>query len=116
MGHYAAEMMCDDCGNLRCTCPPKKEKPNKSWIVNHDFTIQRVQDFDADPANNVSNTKYGPIPQNPVLLRFGRQQFKNREDAEAHAREMCEQAVEATRDRLTRLKKILKVERPWERK
>lgn len=22
MGHYASEMQCDDCGKLRCICPP----------------------------------------------------------------------------------------------
>ena len=116
MGHYYADLACDKCGNIRCTCPPKKEKPNRNWIVKHNFTVQRVVDFDADPKNTATQTKYGPIPQNPLLLRLGKKEFKTREEAEQHARELCEGAVEELRKRLTVMKKVLKVERPWEQK
>jgi len=113
MGHYASEMMCDRCWNLRCTCSPKKEKPNTNWIVKNDFTVQRICDFDADPENNTMKMRYGAIPYNPVMRRVGAKEFKRREDAEVHARELCEQAVEQARENLLRLKKICKVIRPW---
>jgi hypothetical protein len=32
MGHYASEMMCNKCGNCRCTCPPKKEPAKGAWV------------------------------------------------------------------------------------
>lgn len=116
MGHYASEMMCDACGNLRCTCPPPPKKPNTSFIVTSDHRVMTVDEFDAAPENNRLKTKYGSMPLNPVMLRMGLQQFKFRPDAETHARERCEAAVEDARAHLARLKKILKVERPWESK
>jgi hypothetical protein len=40
--------------------------------------------------------------------------YKKREDAQEAARVACEAALEHTRQQLTKLKKTLKVERPWE--
>jgi hypothetical protein len=35
MGHYYAEMMCPDCGEIRCICPETLERERKyaqmSW-------------------------------------------------------------------------------------
>lgn len=116
MGHYRADLACDDCGNVRCTCPPKKVKTEKGFIVTTDWRVVTVAEFDADPANNVVKMRYGDIPTNPVLKRLGSEIFKKRENAEAHAREMLELEVEKTRARLAGLKKLLKVTRPWEQK
>jgi hypothetical protein len=33
MGHYAAEMMCNTCGQLRCACPPKPCPGDDKWLV-----------------------------------------------------------------------------------
>jgi hypothetical protein len=114
-------MACGKCGNARCTCPPKKEKPNTNFIVTDDFKVVTVAEFDADPANNTVKVSYlggaviGRSPLNPVARRFNKPEFKKRVDAEAHARDLCEQAVEETRAELQRLKNILKVQRPWEK-
>lgn len=116
MGHYAVDFQCDTCGKLRCVCPPKKEKPNTNWIVKGDFSVQRICDFDADPENNTIRMKYGSIPWNPIMNRMGAKEFKKREDAELHARELCEAAVEAARLELAAIKKVCKVTRPWEKK
>jgi hypothetical protein len=116
MGHYAAEMQCDTCGKLHCVCPPKTEKPNRNFIVTGDFKVVTVAEFDADPANTGTQTRYGRIPMNPIFYRMGKKEFKKRADAEVHARELCEAAVESARAQLTNLKNILKVQRPWEKK
>lgn len=120
MGHYASEMMCEKCGNLRCTCPPKKQKPNRNFIVADGFTVMTVEEFDADPKHNTRKMSIGSTTYtesvNPILHRLGKQEFKKREDAEVHARELCEAAVEEARARLLKLKNICKVQRPWEKK
>ena len=33
MGHYAAEMMCDTCGNLRCTCQAPPDPCDSKWVL-----------------------------------------------------------------------------------
>lgn len=116
MGHYAAEMQCDKCGNLRCTCPPEPKKPNRNFIVTDDYRVVTVDEFDANPDNNTVRTKWGGIAMNPLLYRMGKKEFKKRTDAETHARELCEAAVEKARAQLLELKNILKVQRPWEKK
>ena len=119
MGHYYADLMCDDCGKLSCVCPPKKEKPNRNFIVTDDFRVVKVTEFDADPANNSRKIKLGTLttsmPVNPLLSRMHKKEFKRRHDAEVHARELCESAVEEARQHLLSLKNILKVQRPWEK-
>lgn len=108
MGHYAAEMQCDKCGNLHCTCPSKKEKPNKKFIVADDYQVMTVDEFDTHLRSITS--------VNPLVYRVGKLEFEKREDAEVHARERCEAAIEKCRAQLTTLRNILKVQRPWERK
>jgi hypothetical protein len=89
MGHYAAEMMCDRCGNVRCTCPPAPKKPNGNFIVTNDFRVVTIDEFDADPANHSTPTSYGPVAMNPELYRVGKEEFKRRADAEEHAQRLC---------------------------
>ena len=120
MGHYRADLACDTCGEVRCVCPPKKEKPNRNYIVADGFKVMTVEEFDADPAHNTQKMRIGGStysqPINPILYRLGKKEFKKRHDAEVHARELCEAAVEEARARLLTLKNILKVQRPWEKK
>ena len=33
MGHYAAEMMCQKCGELRCACPRLPAPEDERWMV-----------------------------------------------------------------------------------
>lgn len=107
MGHYAAEMMCDTCGNMRCTCPPEPKKPNSDFIVTDDYRVVTVDEFDA---------LYARPDMNPCLFRMGKKQFKKRANAEKHAMEMCEFAVGQARAALLHLKRTLKTVRPWEKK
>lgn len=116
MGHYYADMMCNTCGNVRCTCPPETKKPNGKFIVTDDYRVVTVDEFDADPDNNIRRMRYGTTPVNPLLSRMGKKEFKLRRDAEVHAREMCEAAVERCHANLLEIKNILKVKRPWEKK
>lgn len=106
MGHYAAEMQCDTCGNLRCTCPPLPDTTEQHWVVAEDYTVQRAIDYQ-------KNCGHGALA---YMSRMMKKHYKKREEAEEAARFACEAAVEAARTHLSRLKKVLKVERPWERK
>jgi len=107
MGHYAAEMCGDDSGT------PKKQ-PNKDWLVDHDFTIIMVDDF--DKKYGTVQTRFGVVSGHPALKRHGWTHYKTREEAEVAARIKCEAAVEEARNHLTTIKKTLKVDRPWEKK
>lgn len=107
MGHYRVDMACDICGEMRCACPPAPEKPNKNFIVTDDYRVVTVDEFDAECVQ---------LGRYPMLERMGKTEFKKRADAEVHARELCEAAVEHARTALTQLKNICKVQRPWEKK
>lgn len=106
MGHYRADLTCGMCGSLHCSCPLPKLEPNTNFIVTDDFEVVTVKEFDARQ----------PTIINPMFYRMGKKEFKRRHDAEVHARELCEAAVERTRAQLAQLKNILKVRRPWEKK
>ena len=48
MGHYYAEMMCDECGHLRCTCArksPAVEREEGSWVVTPQFDVVRGAEY-----------------------------------------------------------------------
>ncbi len=119
MGHYRADLACDTCGEVRCQCPPSPKKPNNNFIVADGFRVMTIDEFDADPQYNSIPMKFGGQvirqPFNPIFSRLGKKEFKRRKDAEAHAMELCEAAVEDARQRLAELKNILKVQRPWEK-
>jgi hypothetical protein len=114
MGHYYADLMCNECGRVNCICPCKPEKPNKNWVVDSDYTVIQVHNFHKKYAT--IQTKYGPIPGMTVIMLMGKEQFNTRREAEEQARLMCEKAVELLRTELLALKKILNVDRPWEQK
>lgn len=102
MGHYAADMRpewFDD--DKRTDLPPSTDN---FWIVGDGFTVLRAIDFEK------SGGRMG------YFKRMSKQHFEFREHAETAARIGCENAVENTRADLTRLKNILKVQRPWEQK
>lgn len=107
MGHYRVDMACDTCGEVRCTCPPPPEKPNRNFIVTDNYRVVTVDEFDAECVQ---------LGRYPMLERMGKTEFKKRIDAEVHARELCETAVEQIRADLLELKNVLKVQRPWEKK
>jgi len=99
-------MQCDHCGRLRCTCPLPPDKTANYWLVAEDYRVMRAKDY-------ADSKGHGGLA---YLARMMKKHHKKREDAEAEARLRCEAAVEAAREQLTRLKKVLKVERPWEKK
>lgn len=40
MGHYYADLMCDECGKVLCICPPKP-RPER-WAVTRDFSVKNA--------------------------------------------------------------------------
>lgn len=113
MGHYYADMACQKCGNLRCTCPAKPHKPEKGWIVDDDFMVLSLADFDAKKLKSQSK-RFQPL--SPLFYRLGHTIYKSRRAAEKGAMKECERRVEETRAQLLHLKNVLKVQRPWEKK
>ena len=106
MGHYAAEMMCNKCGNVRCTCPPTKTVQS-GWVV-RDF---KVLSTDEDYAYQREKS-----PGTLFVHQMTRKVYKTRINAEKAAMKACEDAVQACRERLLELKHTLKTVRPWEEK
>jgi hypothetical protein len=104
MGHYAAEMQCDKCGNLRCTCPPPPDKTQNHWVVGDGYTVLQAQAYQ-------DSCGHGQLAFFSCMMK---KHYKKCEDAQEAARVACEAALEHTRQQLTKLKKTLKVERPWE--
>jgi hypothetical protein len=103
MGHYASEMMCDTCGQVRCICIQSVIDDSDSFVV-EGFEVITVREFrERFAGSNALNMR----------LAF-KTKYKNRLNAEKAARKACEEAVEAARFNLTLLKKTLKVTRPWE--
>ena len=109
MGHYASEMMCDKCGNVRCTCPVEKNKPQKGWYITPDFRVITAEEADAE--HTKAHGSWGLFS-----FQMTRKLHKTREQAEVVAREACEVAVEMQRAKLSELKHLLKTVRPWEKK
>jgi hypothetical protein len=89
-------------------------KPETGWLVDNDFTVVTVEEF--DKKHSAFMSPYGPIPLNPRMARMSKTIYKTRVNAEKGARKACEQAVEKARADLLTLKNILKVVRPWEKK
>lgn len=106
--------MCDDCGRVCCVCTREPSPPDMSWIVDDDFTVLRVHEFDTKHA--AVQTKYGKMPGMPIIKRMNKKTFKTRLLAEKHARDLAEALVETCRAELAAAKKLCKVTRPWEKK
>lgn len=101
MGHYASEM------HLNELTSESIEDSKLHWfIVDTDFGVQTAQEFLA------KNDHSEGARMRLIFLN----RFEHRKQAELYARESCERAVETARIRLSILKKICKVTRPWEKK
>lgn len=106
MGHYYADMMCDTCSNIRCTCPPKPDTDHKRWMVHpQSLVVMRVSEFDAEASKNKNGWT-------PVLFRMGSKAFDKKEDAIAHEKELRAKLIaslyenlEATKARIKELER-----------
>ena len=93
------------------------EERKPTYIVDGYYRVVTIDEFDADPSHCKLKMPGGEeFDIDPALHRLGKKEFTRRRDAEKHAREMCEEHVERARQELLRLKNILKVKRPWEKK
>lgn len=105
MGHYAAEMQCDNCGKLRgCTCLKAEDRDLDKWIILDDWTVITKREF--------MNTHKSDRDWYTAIIA---KKYSSRARAMTAARIALEKLVEEHRADLIRLKKILKVERPWEK-
>jgi len=75
------------------------------YIVRDDFVVSTAREF----------LEAGELEGQKMRLVM-KTRFERREQAELFARTSCEQSVEIARQNLIRLKRICKVERPWELK
>jgi hypothetical protein len=105
MGHYAAEMMCSTCGQVRCICIQPVIDNSDDFVV-EGFEVLTVREFRERFAGSTALN---------MKLAF-KKKYKTRLNAEKAARTNCEEAVEAARFNLSTLKHTLKVTRPWEQK
>lgn len=111
MGHYASEMSCSTCGGIgagsyQCICPPPVDRTANWFVIDSDFTVQTCDEF-------LKKNEH----QSGARMRLAfMTKFEHRDQAELYARDDCERAVQTARERLTALKKICKVIRPWEKK
>lgn len=105
MRHHASEMICDECGNVRCTCPLSEDKTLHYWVVGDNFTVITAEELLASIH-----------PAARQHARITTKRYAHRSAAEKAARLKCEAAVEDARAHLNNLKNILKVQRPWEKK
>ena len=82
MGHYYAEMACQRCGRIDCTCPPRPDPDKFKWIndLDEDFTPIRVCDFDA-------KHKMG------ILYRLHKPKFDTEQEAWAHSKTMLKDHI-----------------------
>lgn len=104
MEHYDADMMCDDCGKVRCVCPPKEEKPDLRWMVTSQFKVVRVCDH--IEAHTKKNYHYG------LMERLNATHYKKRKDAEAAALALIMQKIDTAHLSLKLLNQVLE-DKPW---
>ena len=83
MGHYRSEMMCNKCGDVRCSCPPKKEDvEGEMWVVDALYNIMTGAEFRKTHNTGFSYYNY---------LRM--QKFAIREEAVTHALKSIEDQI-----------------------
>lgn len=107
MGHYAAEMQCDKCGNIHCKCVLKPDNTDtKKWIVEteNNYTVIQVGDYDKKYATLPS--KFGPVDGMPLLRRCKRKHFDLKSEAQAHAKQLIEEAIFELKKRLHELESV----------
>jgi hypothetical protein len=85
MGHYASEMMCNTCGQCRCTCPPPPDKTQTQWVVDSTYEALPVPDFDKKYSHYLVGGVKLPSPGLAGALRLGRAHFDTKAQAQAHA-------------------------------
>lgn len=96
MGHYRAEMICDTCQQMRCTCPRKPDPSEKHWVISDDYQIMTALDFQT--ANNESGMGF--------WRRMTRSQFKSKKAAHAHALVQVQEATDSAHAALAELTTI----------
>lgn len=107
MGHYYADLMCDDCGNVRCVCQQQGQgqKPN-NWILDDDYLPIQVCDF--DHKYRIKKTRYGDVDGMPAVRRLGRVEFKTRSECAQHGRDMINKRILELQQEVKELKRGLK--------
>lgn len=101
MGHYASEMMCDDCGRTHCVCAPKPSTSGGRFIVLHDY---RVMTKDEALASGMGS----------LTVMFAAS-FDDRDEAVAAAKATVEEDLKRAKLRLAYLRAV-KVVKPWRAK
>jgi hypothetical protein len=98
MGHYASEMQCDDCGNIRCTCT-REEKIDTRWVIDEETeTVMQVFEFDKAKAT-------AAMPGYGMLLRMSLEYFDTKEEAEEELRYCYQMRVDELEDDLSAAEK-----------
>lgn len=80
MGHYYADMMCDTCGNIRCTCP-REERIDTRWVIDEE-TCTVMQVFEFDKAKAIPG-----LSGRGMIMRSSLEHFDTKEEAEEELRE-----------------------------
>jgi len=94
MGHYASEMMCNKCGELRCVCSYASE--DDKWLVDSDLTVMKVKDHDKLYAYTTNGRTV--TPGNASLRRWKSELFDTKEEAMEHRIVVANDQVEAAFD------------------
>lgn len=97
MGHYYAEMMCEECGQLRCACPPAPKKPGHSWVLDG-FTPIKAEDY----AKQNDGGGFG------FFRSMMATRYKDLASAQAAANAKLDEAIEATSLELVELVELKK--------
>lgn len=96
MGHFAGELMCNTCGECRCTCPPPPDKTQSQWVVDSDYEVLPVPEFDKKYSHYLVGGVTVPSPGLAAALRAGRAHFDTKEQAQAHALKLLDNGIAAS--------------------
>lgn len=102
MGHYAAELMCDDCGNLRCTCPSKPDKTLHHYLVDTEDQYRVITKADFIQ-------KYTTQGMYPWVQLCHVKLFKKKEDAIAHVSVLAAERINFLTESIKEKKKQIRV-------
>jgi hypothetical protein len=104
MGHYASEMMCNSCGQCRCTCPPKPDLRLDKWVVDLDHTVLTARAFDAKHGyrtffgHRIRDESVGPS------WRMCKEHFDTKEEAQAHALDLLNASIKKSEEQAAELR------------
>jgi hypothetical protein len=93
MGHYASEMMCHTCGQCRCTCPPPPDRTLSQWVVDHDYSVLPVPEFDKKYDHYLVGGMRMPDSGRGRTFRLGREHFDTPDLAQQHALDLLAKAI-----------------------